>query len=63
MIILNFKNIYHYIMKKNYLIKLYFHFLNSFKIIKTKFKIFNYKLKLLFKINFISIYLNFNLLY
>jgi len=60
-IMLDFRNIYYYIKKNNYLIKFYFHFLNSFKIIKIKFKILNYKLKLLFKINFISIYSNFHI--
>src|SRR5947207_8342497 len=58
MSILNFKNIHHRIKKNNHLTKFYPHFLDSFKIIKIELKISNYKLKLLLKIDFISIHSN-----
>ena len=60
MIILNFRNIHRYIKKNDHSIKFYSHFLNSFKIIKMKFRISNYKLKLLFKIDFTFIHSNFH---
>ena len=60
MIMLDFKNIRCCIMKKDHSVKLYFRFLDSFKIIKTEFRTLNYKLKLLFKIDFTSIHSNFH---
>ena len=60
MIILNSRNIYYHIKKNDYLIKFYSHFLDLFKIIKMKLSISNYKLKLLLKIDFILIHLNFH---
>jgi hypothetical protein len=60
MIILDFKNIHHHIMKNDHSIKLYPHFLDSFKIIKTESRTSNYKLELLPRINFISIHSNFH---
>ena len=60
MIMLDFKNIHRRIKKNNHSTKLYSRFLDSFKIIKAELRTSNYKLKLLPKVDFISIHSNFH---
>ena len=60
MIMLNSRNIHRHIKKNDHSAKFYSRFLDSFKIIKMKSSISNYKLELLSKVDFISIHSNFH---